>query len=433
MLPGPPPTGSLPGCASRLAGFVRIVFGTVVAPCIVALLVACASGGGAGRDGDSRDEAPLTLDTHVDIPDAYMREARFDVGADSVLRVDLGKMERGGLDAAFFVIYVGQGPLTDAGYADAVAAAEHKYSAIELMLARNPDRIRLATTPDAIRDNHAHGLLSAMIGIENGYSLGHDLARVDAAYARGARYLGLVHVGNNDLCTSSQPDTEHGEPAVATTGMSEFGRSVVARANRLGMMIDVSHASDACVRDALRVSRAPIIASHSSARALVDHPRNLPDDLLRAIAAKGGVIQAVAYKEFLKVDPGRKAAEEQLANDVAKLAGDAEYDSEKHDYLPAYIEGMQSIQQRFPLATLEDYLDHIEHIAKVAGIDHVGIASDFDGGGAVTGWMDASETRNVTAGLRRRGFSDVDIAKIWSGNLLRVWRDVEVAAGIGIR
>jgi membrane dipeptidase len=389
---------------------------------LAALLCGCAHTGTPTR------HAPLTLDTHVDIPDAYMREPRFDVGGDSVLLVDLDKMQRGGLDAAFFVVFVGQGPLTPAGYAEAVAKADNKYSAIASMLAKYPDRIRAATTPGQVLANHAAGRLSAMIGIENAYSLGHDLARIDAAYARGARYLGLVHVGNNDLCTSSQPDVEHGEPATAAVGISEFGRAAVRRANQLGMMVDVSHASDACVRDVLAMSSAPIIASHSSARAQVEHPRNLPDDLLRAIAAGNGVIQAVAYKEFLKLDPGRKAAEEALQEAVAAQAGDAGYDSEKHDYLPAMIAGMERIQRQNPLASLDDYMDHIAHMVQVAGIDHVGIASDFDGGGGVTGWMDASQTGNVTSALRRRGYSDADIDKLWSGNLLRVWRAAEQAA-----
>jgi membrane dipeptidase len=389
---------------------------------LAALLCGCAHTGTPTR------HAPLTLDTHVDIPDAYMREPRFDVGGDSVLLVDLDKMQRGGLDAAFFVVFVGQGPLTPAGYAEAVAKADNKYSAIASMLAKYPGRIRAATTPGQVLANHAAGRLSAMIGIENGYSLGHDLARIDAAYARGARYLGLVHVGNNDLCTSSLPDVEHGEPATAAVGISEFGRATVRRANQLGMMVDVSHASDACVRDVLAMSSAPIIASHSSARALVEHPRNLPDDLLHAIAAGNGVIQAVAYKEFLKLDPGRKAAEEALQEAVAAQAGDAGYDSEKHDYLPAMIAGMERIQQQYPLASLDDYMDHIAHMVQVAGIDHVGIASDFDGGGGVMGWMDASQTGNVTSALRRRGYSDADIDKLWSGNLLRVWRAVEQTA-----
>ena len=387
----------------------------------LALLAACAS------TAPGKPARPLTLDTHVDIPLDYMRQPRYDAGGDSVLQVDLGKMERGGLDAAFFVIYVGQGPLTAEGYADAVAQAERKYSAIELLLAKNPDRIRAATSPQQVRDNHAQGLLSAMIGIENGYSLGHDLARIDAAYARGARYLGLVHAGNNDLCTSSAPNVDKGEPAwgsAGDTGMSEFGRAAVARANALGIMVDISHASDNCMRDALAASKAPIIASHSSARALVDHKRNIPDDLLRAIAAKGGVIQAVAYKEFVKHDPARAAAEKALQAQVAEQAGDVEYDGEKHDALPAMIEGMARIQQQHPLATLDEYLDHVEHIARVAGIDHVGIAADFDGGGGITGWMDASQTGNVSAGLRKRGYSEADIGKILGGNLLRTWQAV---------
>ncbi|MGN6227603.1 MAG: dipeptidase [Dyella sp.] len=380
----------------------------------------------------AQNDPPITLDTHVDIPFTYMHESRFDVGKDTPLLVDLGKMERGGLNAAFFVIWVPQHKLDAAGYAKAVQQAEEKYDAIGDMLMAYPDRIRLATTPEQVMANHKAGLLSAMIGVENAYSLGHDLHRLDAAYDRGARYVGLVHVGDNDLCTSSLPDTEHGESAMNSPGdhgMSDFGRAVVKRANALGIMVDISHASDRCVRDALAVSTAPLIASHSGARAVLDHPRNLPDDLLRAIAAKGGVIQAVAYKEFLKNDPGREAAEKKLQAQVAREAGDKEYDSDKHDYLPAMAKGMAEIEKKFPLPTVDDYVKQIRHMVDVAGIDHVGIASDFDGGGGITGWADASQTRNVTAALRRAGFSDGEIAKIWGGNLLRVWSEVESDAG----
>jgi membrane dipeptidase len=391
-------------------------------------LLAALIGTAASAVAPAATSAPLTLDTHVDIPLAYMREARFDVGKDTKLKVDLGKMERGGLDAAFFVIFVEQGPLTTEGYAKAVAQAQQKYSAIALMLERYPQRIRPATTPDEVLANHAHGKLSAMIGIENAYSLGHDLKNLDAAYARGARYLGIVHVGDNDLCTSSLPNVELHQPKPSTTGLTDFGRAAVKRANELGIMVDISHASDVCTRDVLAASRAPIIASHSSARALVDHPRNLSDELIRAIAAKGGVIQVVAYKEFVKADSGREAAEKALQKQVAAAAGDKEFDSEKHEFLPAYEAGMRRIDAKFPLATLDEYLNHVKHMIDVAGIEHVGIASDFDGGGGVTGWLDASQTHNVTARLKRRGFSDAEIEKIWSGNLLRVWREVEAAA-----
>ena len=198
-------------------------------------------------------------------------------------------------------------------------------------------------------------------------------------------------------------------PAPENVGLSPFGESVVRRANALGMIVDVSHASDACVRDVLRLSAAPIIASHSSARALTNHARNLSDELMRAIAAKGGVVHIVAYTGFLKLDPARDAAVKALESEVARQAGDAEFDSAKHEYLPAYIQGLERLDAQYPLATLDDYLDHIQHAVNVAGIDHVGLASDFDGGGNIQGWSDASQTRNVTAGLRRRGFTDAQI------------------------
>src|SRR5690606_27838075 len=267
--------------------------------------------------------------------------------------------------------------------------------------------------------------LSAMIGIENAYSLGHELSRLDEAYARGARYVGMTHVGNNDLCSSANPNEELGEPAHNSdgdAGISDFGRAVVERANALGMMVDISHSSDNCVRDVLALSKAPVIGSHSSARALVDVPRNLPDDLLRAIGEDGGVVQAVAYYQFVKDDPERIAAEEALQEQVARDAGADEFEWDVHDKLPAYVEGMARIEREHPLATLQDYVDHIDHMVEVAGIDHVGIASDFDGGGGLTGWMDAGETPNVTAELRKRGYSEADIAKLWGGNLLRVWQ-----------
>jgi CubicO group peptidase (beta-lactamase class C family) len=404
-------TVSLGGSLAR-SGAVGLSIGLLMG------LSACATG-----------TPPLTLDTHVDIPRTYMREARFDVGTDTELRVDLGKMERGGLDAAFFVIFVEQGPRTPEGYAAAFAAAERKVSAIEQMVRKYPDRIRLATSPKDVVENQASGRLAAMMGIENGFVIGKDLKRLDALYARGVRYIGLTHTGHNDICTSSGILKELGDTAAAeNVGLSPFGDTVVRRANALGMMVDVSHSSDACVRDVLRQSAAPIIASHSSARALTQHSRNLSDDLLRAIAARGGVVHIVAYSGFLKLDPARDAAIAALEKEVARQAGDAEFDSAKHEYLPANVRGLERIDAQFPLATLDDYLDHVQHAVNVAGIDHVGLASDFDGGGTIQGWSDASQTRNVTAGLRRRGFTEGQIAQLWSGNLLRVWREVELVA-----
>jgi len=379
----------------------------------------------------AQKDPPITLDTHVDIPFAYMHEARFDFGKPTPMQVDLDKMRRGGLDAVFFIVYVDQGPLTPAGYAHAVAQAKRKYDDIDLMLKTYPNDIRLATTPAQVRANKAAGKLSAMIGVENGYSLGHDIRNLDAAYKRGARYVGLAHMGNNDLCTSSTPEADLGDTPLPEYGLTDFGRAVVKRDNELGIMVDVSHSSDVCVREVLALSTTPVIASHSSARALDPHPRNLSDDLLHAIAAKGGVIQAVAVGEFIKLDPARDMAIKALQAQVAKQAGDKSFDSEKHEYLPAYIDGMKRIDAVFPPATVDEYVAHIKHMVQVAGIDHVGIASDFDGGGWLGGWSDATQTRNLTAALRKAGFSDDDIAKIWGGNLLRVWDDVTKRATAG--
>ncbi|RDI98519.1 membrane dipeptidase [Dyella solisilvae] len=391
-----------------------------------ALALALVLGGTARAEQDR----PITLDTHVDIPFAYMHDPRFDAAHSDLLKVDLDKMKQGGLDAAFFIVYVEQGPLTPAGYAHAVVEAQTKYDDIALMIKRYPDRIGLATTPDQVRANRAAGKLSAMIGVENGYSLGHDLANLDKAYAHGARYVGLAHMGHNDLCTSSTPEADLGDPPLSDAGISDFGRSVVKRANQLGIMVDVSHSSDACVRDVLALSTSPIIASHSSSRALLNHPRNLSDDLLRAIAAKGGVIQAVAVGTYLKYDGGRELAEKALQAQVAHAAGHKAFDAEKDGYLPAYVEGMKRIDAAFPLPTVDDFARHIRHMVDVAGVDHVGIASDFDGGGGLADWNDATQTRNVTAALRRQGFSDADIAKLWSGNLLRVWGEVTERATV---
>jgi len=376
-------------------------------------------------------DPPITLDTHVDIPFAYMHEPRFDVGKTTPLQVDLDKMRRGGLDAVFFIVYVDQGPLTPAGWAHAVAQAKQKYDDIDLMVKTYPDQIRLATTPDQVRANKRAGRLSAMIGVENGYSLGHDIKNLDAAYQRGARYVGLAHMGNNDLCSSSTPEADLGDTPLPEYGITDFGRSVVKRANQLGIMVDVSHSSDACVREVLALSTSPVIASHSSSRALDRHPRNLSDELLRAIAAKGGVIQAVAVEEFIRLDPARELAIKALQAQVAKQAGDKHFDSEKLEYLPAYVDGMKRIDAALPPPSVDDYVAHIKHMVDVAGIDHVGIASDFDGGGGLADWNDATQTRNVTAALRRAGFNDADIAKIWGGNLLRVWGDVTKNAVAG--
>jgi membrane dipeptidase len=392
---------------------------------------------GGGSDDARTDEAALaeraaelhdrglTLDSHDDIPFDFATEAVDPLDADR--QVNLEKMRAGGLDAAFFIVFVGQGERSAEGYAAAHDAALTKFEAIHRMADdMYPDRMGLAFSTDDVRRIHAEGRLVAAIGIENGYVIGTDLTLLARYHELGARYMTLAHGGHNDLADSATPregevDAEHG-------GLSDFGVAVVAEMNRLGIMVDVSHVSKAAALEAIRVSRAPVIASHSSSRSLADHPRNLDDETLRALRDNGGVVQIVALDDFLKVQPPERAKAMAELEEAVGYQGSTEGMS--HEQKIQYDRGLVDIDIEFPPADLSDFVDHIDYAVQLIGIDHVGISSDFDGGGGVHGWADASETPNVTAELLRRGYSDEAIEKLWGGNLLRVWRDVErVAAG----
>lgn len=371
----------------------------------------------------------LTLDTHVDIPPTYTTLPEVDPGLETRLQVDLPKMERGGLDAAFFIVYVGQTARTEENYAAAKEAALVKFNAIHAMTdALYPSRIGLASTPADVLDIYGSGRKVAMIGIENGYVIGKDLSLIADYYARGARYMSLGHVGHNDIADSSMPRIDLGDAPAEHGGLSAFGRDVVKEMNRLGMMVDVSHASHDAMMQAVELSEAPVIASHSSTTALADHPRNLTDDQMRALAAKGGIAQIVAFSTYVKADPGRTAAGMALRNRIAQEQGAARFSYLAHGKLPEFREGMAEINRLYPRATLAQFVDHIDHAVKVMGIDNVGISSDFDGGGGVIGWDDASETGNVTAELLKRGYTYEEIEKLWSGNFLRVWAEVDAVA-----
>jgi len=255
------------------------------------------------------------------------------------------------------------------------------------------------------------------IGLENGYPLGNDPGNVELFYGLGARYITLCHTRNNDICDSSTDSTEH-------NGISEFGETVVAEMNRLGMMVDVSHISDKAFYDAIRLSKTPVIASHSCARALCDNPRNLDDAMLRALAENGGVIQMCILSNYVKTpdpNPRRDSAQAALRlkyNGFRDLTEEEMNKARKEWY---------AIDDIYPqkLATVSDVADHIDHIVKTAGIRHVGIGTDFDGGGGVEGCADASELGNITLELVKRGYSARQIRLIWSKNLLRVMRETE--------
>ncbi len=322
----------------------------------------------------------MALDTHADIP-LNFATSEFDPGS-AEAQVNLDSMEAGGLDAAFFIVYVGQLPRTPENYRLAIADAVTKFDAIHRMTEyMYPGRIGLAQTAAEARQLFAEGKLVAMIGIENGFVLGEDLSLLEDYRRRGARYLTLVHNGHNAIGDSAQPRSQFGDAGPEEHGgLSEFGYRVVEELNRLGILVDVSHVSRQTMLDATRHSKAPVIASHSSVKSVTEHARNMDDEQLQVVRQNGGVVQIVAFNPYLNEGGGA---------DVSMLA------------------------------------DHIDYAVNLIGIDHVGISSDFGGGGGITGWNNAGETFNVTLELVRRGYSEENIAKLWSGNVLRVLEEAE--------
>ncbi|HET7608429.1 MAG TPA: dipeptidase, partial [Gammaproteobacteria bacterium] len=367
---------------------------------------------------------PLTLDTHIDIPLDYATATADPLDAD--LKVNLTKMAAGGLDVGFFIVYVDQTARTSEGYEKARTEAETKLAAIHRMAEQlYPERIAIAYSAADVRRIAASGKLVAAIGVENGYSLGPNLERLERFYEQGARYMGLVHDGDNDLARSARPSAALGDAADSTAGVSALGAEAIARMNRLGVMVDVSHGSKQTALDAMRLSAAPIIASHSGVAAINAHPRNMDDETLLALKANGGVVQVVAFDGYLKRQPPEKAAAQRALRESVGLTANMRVSSLPPERRAAYEAGLRDIEAQWPAATVADLVDHIDYAVKLIGVDHVGIASDFDGGGGITGWNDAAETANVTAALAARGYSRDDIEKIWSGNLLRVWSEVE--------
>ncbi len=338
-------------------------------------------------------ERVITLDTHADINTGNFTETvNYTMNLDT--QVNLVKMAAGGLDVAWFIVYTGQSTLDEAGYAAAYANAIDKFDAIH-RLAEDiaPDEIGIAYTSDDVRRLVAEGKQVAMIGIENAYPVGLDMNNIQDFYERGGRYMSLAHNGHSQFADSNTGENAndylHG-------GLSEMGRAAVAEMNKWGIMIDVSHPSKDAIMQMLELTRAPLIASHSSARALTNHTRNLDDEMLLAIRDNGGVVQTVAFGSYIN-----EARRVHLAE---KREGEA------------------------PAATVSDFVDHIDYMVSLIGIDHVGISSDFDGGGGISGWNDASETFNVTLELVRRGYTEAQIEQLWSGNLLRVLDDVQAVA-----
>ena len=314
----------------------------------------------------------LSLDTHCDTPMKFDQKIRFDKRDPRIL-VDLHKMTEGHLDATIMVAYLRQMERDKASLDAAFDKADRLLNEIEEMVAHSAESVGIAYTPDDLYRLKREGRRALMLGIENGYAIGDDPTRIEYFRRRGVVYMTLCHNGDNDLCDSARGNAEHG-------GLSALGRKVISEMNRVGMMVDLSHAAESSFYQAIEASSTPIVCSHSSARALCDHPRNLTDDQLRALAASGGVVQTCLYDGFLRKEEG---------------------------------------------ATIDDAIRHIRHMVDVAGIDHVGIGTDFDGDGGIIGCADASEVINLTRRLQAEGFSDPDIEKLWGGNFLRVMRLVQ--------
>lgn len=371
----------------------------------------------------------LTVDTHCDTAFSLLRKdwkigERHDPALRASGKIDLPRMREGGLDAEFFAAFVGQGPLTPEAYAKAKDSALKAVQAVHAMTETYASTIGLAVDPAGARRLKKAGKLTAFIGMENGYPIGRDLSLIKFFYDQGVRYITLCHSSDNDICDSS---TDRRNPE--DRGLSDFGRQVVAECNRLGLIVDISHASDKSFADVLAASKAPIIASHSSCRAVCDNPRNLTDDQIRALARRGGVIQICflgAYVKTPPVIPEREQAVKEMEAKYGPLR-----DLKDESLRQKAMAEREAINQKYPQAqpTVADLVDHIDHVKALVGVDFVGIGTDFDGGGGVLGCNDVSGMIHVTEELLRRGYSEREIEKIWGGNFFRVFEQVIAAAG----
>ncbi len=397
-------------------------------------------------------ERVITLDTHDDINvNNFTEEVNYTMDTDS--QVNLPKMEAGGLDVAFFIVYTGQGELTEEGYAAAYENAMAKFNAIHWLTGvMAPDRIGLALTSEDVRRIDGEGRKVAMIGIENAYPVGLDLGRIKEFADMGARYMSLAHNGHSQFADSNtgervDADGNPTEPWLYN-GLSDLGKQALVEMNKYGIMVDVSHPSYEANKQAIELSKAPVIASHSSARALSSAvSRNLEDDLLQAIAAKGGVVQTVAFASYLDRDKHNAMVEvrDRLYAEIAQGMGFELMsfreafslpEAERDAYIARYRQVQEFAEPRLeaevysvaPPVDVKDFVDHIDYMVNFIGLDHVGISSDFDGGGGIYEWDDASETHNVTIELVRRGYTEEQIAQLWSGNLLRVLDEVQAVS-----
>ena len=400
------------------------------------LLAACGSPSAPERDEgyDVAEQnyrelhhALLVIDSHLDTP-ANLSNPDFDVLADNPsklgrVQVDLPKMERGGLDGGFWVIYTPQGPLNVTSYEAAKLAALKRSDEILQLIEMHPNEFELATTADDAERIAASGKKIVYKSIENSYPLGTDLGMIEEFYNRGVRLIGPVHFMDNQFADSATDLS-----ASDLGGLTPLGEELIREANRLGMMIDASHAADSALEAIMEVSSTPVVLSHTGVSSLYDHPRNISDDLLRKVAADGGVIQINAlgaYIEDLEPPAERVEAMEALSEEFNGISPFDLSSNERERYLAR----RQEINETYPmpLSSFEVFMDQMLHALAIVGPDHVGMGADWDGGGGVAGMEDVSDLPKVTERLLEEGYSKEDLEKIWGGNLLRIMRQAEAA------
>lgn len=388
-------------------------------------------------------EKVITIDTHCDINVNNFTDS-INYTQDLDTQITLPKMNEGELDVAWFIVYTGQDELNEEGYAAAYDNAMSKFEAIHKLAEEiAPEAIDLAYTAADVRRIDAEGKKVAMIGIENGYPIGTDISNVKKFYDLGGRYMSLAHQGHSQL---SDSNTGENDSIWLHNGLSDLGKEVIKEMNKYGMMVDVSHPSKEAIKQMIELSEAPVIASHSSARAICNHSRNLDDEQLGWIKENGGVVQTVAFSNYVDTEKHQKfndALKVMLA-EKAEAAGFELLDrsearqlpeEERSAYYTKYLEFRASVQPEIDSFSkvadpvdVSDFVDHIDYLVEKIGLEHVGISSDFDGGGGVYGWNDASQTFNVTLELVKRGYTEEQIRKLWGENLLRVMEEVEKVA-----
>lgn len=369
----------------------------------------------------------LTIDSHVDIP-ANFATSDSDPGVRGNSQVDLIKMKEGNLNSIFFIVYVPQAERTTEGYEKARMAARTKFDAIHRMAEiMYPDQIGIARTANDIARLRRQDKFAALIGVENGYAFGADSSTVDEYKARGMTYAGFAHFGHSNFADSSLPLEHLNNEKEEHGGLSALGRELLRELNRHGVVADVSHSSRATTLEVSRLSKAPVIASHSAVFGVTPIDRNLTDEELIAIKNTDGVVQIVAYDTYLK-DPVRE--KKQAMEALRREFGITRFTFSKlgPEERVTFRARAELIHEKWPRANLTDFVNHIDYAVRLIGIDHVGISSDFGGGGGVIGWMDASETENVTRALAANGYNRQEIEKLWGGNLMRVMTKVQSLA-----